>query len=52
MQVINIKWDTDGEVLDLPSEVEVPTNLEIDDIADYLSDVYGFCVFSFELTMI
>lgn len=46
MLVTNIKWDTDGEVIDLPNEVEVPDeyDADYDGIADYLSDEYGFCV--------
>ena len=43
----NIEWDTDGEDVVLPSEVEIPDNIEEDAIADYLSDEYGFCVFGF-----
>lgn len=49
MKAINIKWDTDDQVVDLPSEVEIPEGYFEDDIADYLSDEYGWCVFSFEL---
>ena len=29
--------------------VDIPNNIEEDDIADYLSDEYGYCVFSFEI---
>ena len=49
MKVVNIAWDTDGEDIDtLPTEVEIPEMPE-DEIADYLSDNFGFCVFSFSL---
>ena len=46
MLVTNIEWDTDGEVVDLPNEVEVPDECDgdYDSIAGYLSDEYGFCV--------
>jgi len=43
-----IKWDTDGEKVEgLPTEVEVELS-EVypnmaDDIAEWLSDRYGFC---------
>ena len=58
MRVIDIDWDTDGQDiknLDLPTEVEVPDDIadEIfdggydDDVADWLSDEYGYCVYGF-----
>ena len=48
LKAINIKWDTDGdkEVLnELPTEVTIPESTEEEDICDYLSDEYGYCVF-------
>lgn len=69
MKAVNIKWDvTDGaenitkeemdEILStLPTEVEIPDHLIVDDIddlydgvSDWLSDEYGFCHFGFDLT--
>jgi len=50
--VSDIVWDTDGEDaedLELPTQVEVPLCVDEDDIADYLSDRYGYCVKSFVL---
>lgn len=52
MKAINIKWDVDydadGEFL--PTEIEIPDDMEDeDDIADYLSDLTGFCHDGFEL---
>ena len=50
--VSDIVWDTDGEDaedLGLPTQVEVPLCVDEDDIADYLSDRYGYCVESFVL---
>ena len=44
MLVTNIKWETDGYEVDLPTEVEVDDNLDDDEIADYLSDEYGWLV--------
>ena len=52
MKVTNIKWETDGEEVDLPTEVEVGDDLLSDDeIADYLSDTYGWLVIGFALPM-
>jgi len=50
--VSDIVWDTDGEDaedLELPTQVEVPLCVDEDDIADYLSDRYEYCVKSFVL---
>ena len=51
MIVTDIKWETDGEVVELPTEVEVDDDLDEDEIADYLSDEYGWLVESFSLPM-
>lgn len=49
IKVTCITWDVDGDTtqedLELPSEVLVPSDIE--DIADYLSDAYGWCVISY-----
>lgn len=53
--VTNIKWDTDGEdIPELPTEVSLDkwTDDEeeiLDCTADMLSDLYGWCVYSFEI---
>lgn len=50
MLVSQIEWDTDGfDDAELPTEVEVPLYLDEYEIADWLSDEYGFCVKSFSL---
>lgn len=49
MKIINISWETDGESIDLPSEVVIPEDVETERIADYLSDKYGWLVKSFEI---
>lgn len=53
MKAINIKWDvdTEEELEDLPTEIEISNNIDIEDdvISDYLSDVTGFCHYGFEL---
>lgn len=42
-----IEWDTDGEDAGLPEEVEIPDSVNDEDISDYLSDTYGFLVYSY-----
>lgn len=64
LKVINIKWDTDGdmEVLnELPTELIIPDDLEeiykrkedreyaLEEIADWLSEDTGFCHDGFEI---
>ena len=52
MKAINIIWDTDGEEINLPNEIEIPDWVDKEDddeISDYLSDTTGFCHFGFEL---
>lgn len=49
MVAMNIKWDTDGEEVDLPSVVEIPQEVCNEAISDWLSDEYGFCHTGFEL---
>ncbi len=44
MKAINIKWDTDGENIPLPNEIEIPSNItDEDEISDYITDITGFC---------
>ena len=52
MKAINILWDTDGEEVNLPNEIEIPDWVDKEDddeISDYLSDITGFCHFGYEL---
>lgn len=51
MKVTDIKWETDGVDVELPKEVEVDDNMSDDEIADYLSDTYGWLVDSFAIPM-
>ena len=47
---VDIDWDTDGEeVTEPPTRVEIPFFVEVDEIADFLSDEYGYCVFGFNI---
>ena len=54
--ICNIKWDLTDDVYeyniddcDIPTMVDIPSNIEDNDIADYLSNEYGFLVKSFEI---
>ena len=42
---VAVNWDTDGEKVGLPEVVVIPKDTK--DIADYLSDEYGWCVNSY-----
>lgn len=49
--ISNIKWDTDGEEVGLPSNVLVFSDipLEEDAASDALSDAFGFCHHGYEM---
>lgn len=50
MKAVNIEWDTDGEDVDLPTEIEIPEGLtDEEEISDYLSDLTGYCHLGFYL---
>jgi hypothetical protein len=53
MKAVNIQWDTDGDqelLKELPTEIDIPDGMDDEDeISDYISDVTGFCHYSFEL---
>ena len=44
VRFIKVYWETDGENPDLPEYVEVPASIEKDEIADWLSNKYGWLV--------
>lgn len=53
---VDIKYDTDGENIDLPREltVELPDDVITDDdiseyVSDYISNHTGYCHFGFNL---
>lgn len=51
-KAIDIVWETDGEEVDLPTEVKLPDEIDIEDdgaVTDYLSDEYGFLVISYNI---
>lgn len=50
-KAVNIKWDVDdiSDLKALPTEIIVPSDLDDDEISDYLSDVTGFCHMGYDL---
>lgn len=42
-------YDEIVDILELPTEVEVPEDIMEDEIADYLTDTYDFCVEDFDM---
>lgn len=52
MKAVNIMWDTDGDkdiLNELPKEMELPQDIDADEIGDYLSDETGYCHFGYQL---
>ena len=48
MKATDIMWDTDGEKVDLPTEIKIPEGMtDEDEISDYITDLTGFCHFGF-----
>jgi hypothetical protein len=45
---VMVEWDTDDETPDLPETVKIPP-MKSEDVADYLSDNYGWCVNNWKL---
>ena len=53
--ITDICWETDGEEVDLPKAVELPSNIDVHDddaICNYLSDTYGWLVIGFSVPMV
>lgn len=57
--VKEIQYDTDGEVIDLPIQLEIEIPDEIIDqedienfVSDEISNITGFCHFGFEMEII
>ena len=56
-KAINIEWELDnddfidygGVPMELPEEVDIPDNIEDDNIEDYLSNEFGFLTKSFNI---
>lgn len=61
VRCFNIKWDTDGDI-ELADTLPVEIIVEFDDgytldeieeeLADKLSDLYGYCMFGFEYEIV
>lgn len=49
VKITDIIWETDNEDVILPKEVEVEEHLGSEEIADYLSNVYGYLVEAFSM---
>ena len=50
MKAVNIIWDTDGENIALPTEIDIPNGMtDGEEISDYITDETGFCHYGFEL---
>lgn len=46
-RLVEIDWDTDGvdpESLGIPTTVEIPSCIDKDDVVEWLSDEYGYCI--------
>jgi hypothetical protein len=54
-RLVHVEWDLSDSVFEtfedegIPREVWVPVSVDEDEIADWLSDTYGWCVNSFEI---
>ena len=53
-QAINIKWSVDNleDLEHLPTVIDIPADMAEDDVADYISDLTGFCHYGFDLVQI
>lgn len=61
IKAINIKWDVvdsaedmaESEIKEilgtLPTEVEIPKEIDFEDVSDWLSETYGFCHYGFDI---
>ena len=41
---VEVSWDTDGATVSLPDMVEVPREVDYEEISDWLSQEYGWLV--------
>lgn len=47
-RTFKVDWETDGENVDLPQTVKVSKEVDDNEVADVLSDEYGWLVSSLE----
>ena len=56
IKTTRIDWDTDGQKVDLPQVVDLEINSDdeegLHEIADKLSDAYGWCVYGLNYEII
>lgn len=55
IKIWDIKWDTDGEEVDLPTQVVREVGADFctnQDTTDLLSDEFGFCVFDCKVKVV
>lgn len=57
--VTNIEFDTDGEIVELPKQIEIEIPNDIVDeqiindfVSDEISNITGFCHYGFEMELI
>ena len=43
-RTVSVEWDNDGMGLDLPNEVEIPGDLDDEDVVDWLSECFNIGV--------
>lgn len=44
VRAVDIHWDTDGEDVSLPTQIEIPAGMtDLEAISDYISEVTGYC---------
>lgn len=49
MKAVEIKWETDGLDINLPTCIEIPQEISEERVADYLSDTTGYLVQSYNI---
>lgn len=52
MKAVDIIWETDGADVNLPTEMEIPSDVDTECeglVADYLSDQTGFLVLAYTI---
>lgn len=56
IRVTNIVWDFDegeeGSYTELPGTVDIEEPIELDEVADYISDIYGWCISELDVEVI
>ena len=49
MRINDIMWETDGNKVEVPNEVEIPDNVDKEDISNWLSDKCSWLVMSCDI---